>query len=82
MRTILLANLKPAAPREAIPSSDPLEVVVKVRVAGYVPPAVTVRAQIDDHLFTALVRADQVSAIEQDPRVESVATSQKLRLIE
>jgi hypothetical protein len=78
---IRIDDLKPADPEEVAPTGT-VQVIVKVREAGYVPPAVTLRARIDDCLFTADVPAENLHQLETNPRVVSVAANKKLRIVE
>jgi hypothetical protein len=79
--TIRISDLKPADPEKAAPTGT-VPVIIKVRKPNYVPPAATVRARIDEHLFTADIPADKLPQVERDPRVVSVAANKKLRIIE
>jgi hypothetical protein len=73
--------------RESSPRPDPLEdggdleVIVKVNEPNYVPDGVAVRAQISDAIFTSVIASDVLQRLEDDPKVESVAVSRKLRTI-
>ncbi|MDT7785973.1 MAG: hypothetical protein QOF58_4392 [Pseudonocardiales bacterium] len=62
------------------PADDhtPQRVVVKVRTPGYVPPGFTVRARIDDELYTADASEVQVAAALKDPQVISVEHGRRL----
>lgn len=66
-----------AADHEAV-----IEAIVQVRQADYVPRQVTVRAWVDSTLFTCAMRAEDLSTVQDDPQVVSVAPSTPLRLIE
>jgi hypothetical protein len=79
--TIRIEDLKPGDPDKARPTGT-VQAIVKVRKAGYVPPAVTLRTRIDEHLFTADVPASELPKLERNPQVVSVATNKKLRIIE
>lgn len=79
--TIRIDDLKPGDPERLGPTGT-VQVIVKVRKADYVPPAVTLRARIDEYLFTADVQADELPLVERDPQVVSLAANKKLRLIE
>jgi len=57
-------------------------VIVKVRQAGYIPACVTVKASIDEFLFTADISEDDLTKIEEDPLVASISKGRKLRVIE
>jgi hypothetical protein len=66
-------------PHAGAVSDDTLvSAIVKVREANYVPSGVTIRARIDEMMFTASCRADQLRELEGDPRVVSVALTQRL----
>lgn len=58
-----------------------LEAIIKVRQPNYVPAGVTPRATIDDTMITGSFMACDLSQIESDPLVESVAVSKNLRTI-
>jgi hypothetical protein len=79
--SIRIEDLKPA---KAPPGDDdkPVEVIIKVHAPRYVPPGVTVRAWIDDVLYTANVPRGKIAELEVDPKVCSVAANKKLRIIE
>jgi hypothetical protein len=61
---------------------ESVEVIIKVRKPNYLPPNVTVRAQIDSHIFTGEIPARALTKLDQDPEVISVAVGKKLRVIE
>lgn len=70
-------------PRAAsLPDDEQVSAIVKVRQPHYVPEGVTVRSRIDETMFTGSFRADRLGQLEQDPDVESVALSKRLRLVE
>jgi hypothetical protein len=56
----------------------PQRVIVKVRRSGYVPHGFTVRAKIDDTLYTAEAAEPDVAAARDDPQVESVERARRL----
>ena len=56
--------------------------IVKVREPNYVPPKVRVRAQIHPTLFTAEFPVAVLGELQSDPKVQSVALSRPLKLIE
>jgi hypothetical protein len=56
----------------------PQRVVVKVRTPGYLPPGFTLRAKIDDELYTADANEEQVAAALNDPQVISVERGRRL----
>ena len=53
--------------------------IVKVRTPSYRPPGIKVRGSISDTIFTAEFPAEILSALEDDPQVESVAISRALQ---
>lgn len=64
------------------PSADEsLEVIVRVFEPDYVPKDVEVRAHISDRIFTSVIPAELLQALEDDPGVQSVAVSRSLRTI-
>jgi len=79
--SIRFDDLSPVDPNKVVPTGT-VQVIVKVRQAGYVPPAVRVRARIDEHLFTADIPANELPYLERDPQVLSVAANKKLRIID
>lgn len=62
----------------SLSDDTPVSAIVKVREANYVPSGVTVRARIDETMFTASCRAEQLRELESDPRVVSVALAERL----
>lgn len=77
---------KPSSKRQATPRPDPspenpVEVIVKVKEADYVPEGVAVRAQVSPLLFTSVVPADDLTRLENDPKVHSVSVSSPLRTV-
>ncbi|MBA3314954.1 MAG: hypothetical protein H0T47_16910 [Planctomycetaceae bacterium] len=79
--SIRIDDLKLGDPEQRTPTGT-VQVIVKVRNAGYVPPAVTIRARIDEHIFTADVPAGELPQLESNPQVVSIAANKKLRIIE
>ncbi|QBR92914.1 hypothetical protein [Nocardioides euryhalodurans] len=71
-------------PDAAAPDADaePTRVIVKVCRPGYVPEGFTVRARVDDVLFTAEASASAVLAARDDPEVEAIEHSRPLSLDE
>jgi hypothetical protein len=63
----------------SLPDDMLVAAIIKVRRPNYVPDGVTVRARIDDTMFTASCRADALRDLERDPLVESVALRKRLR---
>jgi hypothetical protein len=68
--------------RGSLPDDAQVSAIVKVRQSNYVPPGVSIRARIDDKMFTASCRADKLRELERDPQVESVALAQRLENID
>ncbi|RVU17791.1 hypothetical protein [Methylobacterium oryzihabitans] len=56
-------------------------VIVRVSEPGYVPPGVTVRSRVDALLMTAEAPASHLTALDADPKVESVKLSRPLRVV-
>ena len=56
--------------------------IVKVSEPDYVPYCTRLRSRIDRHMFTAECRYAAVSMLKADPRVESVALQETLRMID
>lgn len=72
-----------SAAREAdIKPSDDIEIAVNVKIAQYVPKGVTLRARLDDHMFTAVTSVSNLDNLEQDPCIASVQVGQKVHGIE
>ena len=62
----------PAAREAGMSPSDDVEIAVNVTAPRYVPKGVTLRARVDDRLFTAITKAHNLDRLEQDPRIFSV----------
>jgi hypothetical protein len=62
----------PAAREAGMKPSDNVEIAVNVKAARYVPRGVTLRARLDDRLFTAITKASNLDRLEQDPCITSV----------
>ena len=58
-----------------------LSCIVKVRKPNYVPDGFEVRTRIDDTLFTADCTGAELRAAANDPNVESIAPSKRIRHI-
>ena len=69
-------KLKPLDP-EAI-----TEAIVKVNVSDYVPKNVTVRARIDQFMFTAEMATKEIENLQKDGKIVSVEASKKIGFIE
>ena len=59
-----------------------VEAIVKVNQPNYLPKNVKLRAQIGPQIFTCEISADQLSNLENDPQVVSIAVSKKLHVID
>ena len=57
-----------------------VEAIIKVNQPNYVPKNVNVRAQIDPQIFTCEISAKQLTDLENDPQVVSIAVSKKLHV--
>jgi len=66
-------------PGNSLADDAEVSAIVKVRQPNYVPAGLTVRSRIDDKMFTVTCRAAALRDLDQDPLVESVALTQKLR---
>ncbi|MEH3144385.1 MAG: hypothetical protein PGN34_03325 [Methylobacterium frigidaeris] len=63
----------------AAKSGGIVEAIVRVSEPGYVPPSVRLRSRIDPLLMTAEMAPHNLSALDQDPKVESVSVARPLR---
>lgn len=54
--------------------------IIKVKKAGYRPEKVKVRSKVDNHLFTAEIKARDLGELEADPDVETVSLARALPL--
>ena len=61
---------------------ETIEAIVKVRVPDYVPDGVRLRARVDATMFTATIPSDRLTTILEDPNVQSVERSKRLRIEE
>jgi hypothetical protein len=78
-----LASPAPSAMHAAEGDDDQrVAIIVRVTEANYIPPEVTVRAQIDEYMFTANISPDELSALENDPKIQSFSLPRSNRLIE
>ena len=59
-----------------------VDAIIKVRDENYVPEGVKLRAKIDPYLFTCTILGANLSDLEQDPGVLSIALETQLRNIE
>ncbi|HBY58492.1 MAG TPA: hypothetical protein DEH78_01635 [Solibacterales bacterium] len=80
---ITLDELRPPDPDEERGGAQgTITAIVKVKKAGYVPNGVTVRARIDDEMFTASLPASLVAQVRADPLVASLDESERLERID
>ena len=70
----------PGAATEQAAGEEVLTAIVRVKRAGYRPANVTLRASIDECLFTAELPASQLQALRSDAGVESVSLGEPLPL--
>jgi hypothetical protein len=70
------------AQQATLGQTDVVEAIVKVKEPGYVPPGVTVRAQIGTQMMTGELPTDILDRLEADPKVEAVSIGRRLRVIE
>lgn len=57
-----------------------VKVIVKVNEKGYVPSYVTLRAEISLELYTGTLKAKDLNALREDPKVVSVSVESQLHL--
>lgn len=62
-------------PTEHPDESSELKAIVKVTMADYVPPYMTLRSRIDPLMFTADIKAADLARAESDDQVEAVSLS-------
>jgi hypothetical protein len=83
-RNISLDDLLKVEASSVIPlanqDSNVVQAIIKVKETGYVPSCVTLRASISPEIFTGEFNSDDLKSLEQDPKVESVSVSRKLKL--
>lgn len=72
----------PASALDSLESQGVVTAMIHVTESNYVPPQVRVRARIDPTLFTADFPADVLTALERDPKVDSIAPPRRQQLIE
>jgi hypothetical protein len=71
------------AASRSVPSADEtVLVIVKVSEPKHVPAGFKVRARIDETMFTAECTGAALGQAEADPKVTSIALSERLRRIE
>lgn len=61
--------------------SKRVRLIIKVRMAGYVPPNVVVRTRIDPYLFTAESTVADLRTLADDPQVESIEIAEVVKPI-
>jgi hypothetical protein len=75
-----LDKLEFASAESDLPAAeDQVEAIVKVTSPGYVPKGVKLRARVDEQLFTASFPGKLLPALNDDPNVEAVSLSKRLR---
>ena len=57
----------------------PVEAIVKVNMANYVPKNVEVRRRIDEFMFTAETSTKTIDELKKDEKVVSVQASEKIQ---
>jgi hypothetical protein len=62
--------------------SEAVEAIIKVKEPDYVPDTLRVRSRIDAYIVTGEISTEDLSKLENDPKVESVSVSRRLRVIE
>lgn len=82
-RKISLDDLHKVEASSAIPlaqnASNIVEAIIKVKIPGYVPKSVRVRASISPHILTCELRQGDLASLENDSNVESVSVGKKLK---
>jgi len=85
-RKISLDELHKVEASSVIPlvhkASDVVQAIIKVKKTDYVPLCVRPRASISPYIFTGEFKYDDLESLEQDPEVESVSISKKLKSAE
>ena len=56
--------------------------IIKVSEPDYVPRCARLRSRIDRHMITVECRYGAISMLEADPRVDSVALQEPIRMID
>jgi hypothetical protein len=69
-----------AAKAAAPAAGEIVSAIVKVKVPNYVPDGFTVRSRVDETMFTADCSGSALRSAQEDPNVESVALSKRMRL--
>ena len=62
--------------------NQPVEAVIKVSKASYVPKKIKIRKRIDEFMFTAETTDTILKEIESDENVVSVQASEKIRVMQ
>ena len=62
--------------------SDVVQAIIKVKKPDYVPICVRLRASMSPNIFTGEFKYDDLESLQQDPEVESVSISKKLKSVE
>jgi hypothetical protein len=75
----LIVEAAPPAKAAASTGDAAVEMIVKVKTPGYVPPGISVRAQISPTLLTATVSPAARAQLEKDPEVISMATADRIQ---
>ena len=85
-RKISLDELHKVEASSVIPlaheASDVVQAIIKVKKTDYVPLYVRRRASVSPYIFTGEFKYDDLESLEQDPEVESVSISKKLKSAE
>jgi hypothetical protein len=66
----------------SLDKTEIVEAIVKVKEPDYVPDGVKVRSRIDSRMLTGELPTDILRDLEDDPKVEAVSISRRLRVIE
>jgi hypothetical protein len=71
---------RPVTRQDAVAPGKRLTGIVKVKVDGYQPAKLNVRAELSGRMFTADFLADDLAEIQCDPQVEAISISETLPL--
>lgn len=66
----------------SIDQDDILTAILRVKQPDYVPAGVTLRARIDENMFTGNFKAEDLKDIGSDENVLSIAISRRLHRID
>lgn len=76
------SKLKRAKAAPQPDDNETVEAIIQVKTPDYIPQDVKVRARVDERIFTCQTTYGVLKRLKDDPQVESVKTSETLRIIE